>query len=168
MAHSPIGFVHLFSALLAMLTGAVVLLTPKGSAFHKRTGYVYVVSMLVLNATAFMIYQLFGKFGPFHGLALVSLVSLIGGMVPVLLRQRVKSWLHWHYYFMNWSVVGLYAAFWSETLSRTLPMGKFWPVVMGATAMTATIGSWLIRRNAARLLSVRQPTVQIQRSAVPA
>ena len=152
MVHSTIGLVHLSAALLAMVTGAIVLLNTKGGLLHKRVGYGYVGSMLILNFTAFLIYHLFGKFGPFHWLAAMSLLCLAGGMIPVLLRNRVNKWIYWHYYFMNWSVVGLYAAFWAEVLTRTLPMGQFWPVVIGATALTTALGSYLIRRNASRLL----------------
>ena len=152
MFHSTTGLVHLSAALLAMITGAIVLLNTKGGSLHKRVGYAYVVSMLLLNLTAFLIYHLFGKFGPFHWLAALSLICLTGGMIPVLLRHRINKWIYWHYYFMNWSVVGLYAAFWAETLTRTLPMGQFWPVVMVATTLTAVLGSYLIRRNASRLL----------------
>jgi uncharacterized membrane protein len=152
MFHSTIGLVHLVAALLAMVAGAVVLLNTKAGTFHKRAGYVYVACMLVLNATAFQLFHLFGRFGPFHWLALVSLASLLGGMLPVLFRRYVSGWMYWHYYFMNWSVVGLYVAFWAETLTRTLPMGHFWGVVVAATGLTAAIGSFLIRRHAARLL----------------
>ncbi|TAE29647.1 MAG: DUF2306 domain-containing protein [Cytophagales bacterium] len=155
MFHSTIGLVHLISALFAMLTGAVVLLNTKGGKLHVRIGYAYVVGMLALNATAFMIYDLFGKFGPFHWLALVSLISIVGGMVPTLLRKQVKDWLYWHYYFMNWSVVGLYAAFWAELFTRTLPGGKFWYIVVAASGITAFIGSRLIRRNVGRLVEER-------------
>jgi Predicted membrane protein (DUF2306) len=151
MFHTTIGLVHLISALLAMVAGGVVLLNTKAGTFHKRAGYVYVVLMLVLNGTAFQIYQLFGRFGPFHWLALVSLTSVLGGMLPVLFRRYVRDWLDWHY-FMNWSVVGLYAAFWAETLTRTLPMRQFWGIVVVATGLTGFIGSRLIRRHAARLL----------------
>jgi uncharacterized membrane protein len=156
MANSLIGYLHLASALLAMLTGAMVILKRKGSIFHKRVGYVYVGSMVAVNASAFLIYRLFGGFGPFHVLALVSLVSIAGGMVPALMRRQILSWQHWHYYFMNWSVVGLYAAFWAETFTRTLPIGHFWPVVVGASGGTIAVGSFLIRRNAARLLPKAQ------------
>jgi len=152
MIHSPIGLLHLISALLAVVTGSIVLLNAKGGAVHKRIGYVYVASMVVLNVTSFMIYRLFGTFGPFHILAIFSSVSILGGMVPVLFRHRVRDWLIWHYYFMNWSVVGLYAAFWAETLTRTLPMRQFWPIVAVATAVTTGIGGYLIRRNTVRFL----------------
>lgn len=157
MFHSTTGLIHLLSAVLAMLAGAVVLLNQKGGHLHRRAGYLYVVAMLVVNATAFTIFRVTGNFGPFHWLALISLASLAGGMLPLLGRRYVEGWLHWHYYFMNWSVVGLYAAFWAETLTRLLPMHVFWPVVVVATAGTAAIGSILIRRNAARLLPPATP-----------
>ncbi|QJD79709.1 DUF2306 domain-containing protein [Spirosoma rhododendri] len=154
MTLSTIGLVHLIAAFVALLTGTLIFFINKGGLLHRRIGYGYVVSMLVLNLSAFMIYRLFGKFGPFHVMALFSTASILGGMVPALFRHRVRNWLQWHYYFMNWSVVGLYAAFWAETFTRTLPMGQFWPIVVGATVTTTTVGAILIRRNAARFLSV--------------
>ena len=91
--HSTVGFIHLLSALLAMVAGSIVLLNTKGGLFHKRVGYVCVALMVVLNVTAFMIYHLFGKFGPFHALAILSMVGIAGGMVPVLLKQRISGWI---------------------------------------------------------------------------
>jgi uncharacterized membrane protein len=155
--HSPLGLIHISAALLAMLTGAIVLLRPKATTSHKRIGYVYVGSMVVLNATAFLIYHLFGKFGPFHIAALFSTVSIVGGMVPMFFRHRITGWLTWHYFFINWSVVGLYAAFWAETLTRLFPMRHFWPVVVVATLGTVVTGSILIRKNKHRFLPA--PTV---------
>ncbi|GAB2778808.1 putative membrane protein [Hymenobacter luteus] len=157
MFHSTTGLIHLLSALLAMLVGAVVLLNRKGGRLHRQIGYLYVVAMLVVNATAFTIFRVTGSFGPFHWLALASLVSLAGGMVPLLARRRLGGWLYWHYYFMNWSVVGLYAAFWAETFTRLLPMNVFWPVVVAATAGTTAVGARLIRRHAAHLLPPAAP-----------
>jgi uncharacterized membrane protein len=145
--HSPIGLIHITSAIVAMIAGAIVLLNRKATKFHKRTGYVYVGSMVILNTTAFLIYHLFGKFGPFHIAALFSTISILGGMVPMFFRKQITGWLELHYYFINWSVVGLYAAFWAETLTRLVPMAQFWPVVVAATAGTAITGSILIRKN---------------------
>ncbi|MBD2756792.1 DUF2306 domain-containing protein [Spirosoma validum] len=156
MIHSTLGLFHFISALLAMLSGAVVITKPKGGLFHRRIGYIYVSSMLLLNLTAFQIYHLFGRFGPFHALAIVSLFCLIGGIVPALLRQRIKNWIHWHYYFMNWSIVGLYAAFWAELFTRTLPINQFWPIVLVASSITSWIGAYFIRKHAPRLLALRK------------
>jgi uncharacterized membrane protein len=162
MIHSPVGLLHLLSALVAMVAGAVVLLNRKSGVLHKRMGYLYVAAMLVVNATAFFIYRVTGHFGVFHWFALGSLVSVAGGMVPALARRRISGWIYWHYYFMNWSVVGLYAAFWAETFTRLLPMSRFWPAVAAATAGTMLLGSVLIRRNAARLLPTRLPEMARQ------
>ncbi|TDE15591.1 DUF2306 domain-containing protein [Dyadobacter psychrotolerans] len=155
MFHSTTGLIHLSAAFIAMISGAFVLLNKKGGIFHKRVGYTYVISMYTLNITAFFIYYLFGKFGPFHALSVMSLICLSGGIIPAIFKKHVKNWLDWHYYFMNWSVVGLYAAFWAETLTRTLPVRQFWPLVFAAATVTAMIGSYLIRRNAKRLITER-------------
>ncbi|MBO0952566.1 DUF2306 domain-containing protein [Fibrella forsythiae] len=157
MFHSTTGLVHLLAALVALVSGSTVLLRPKRGRFHKRAGYVHLTSML-LNLTALLIYHLFGRFGPFHWLAVLGLLCLTGGMVPALLRSRINSWIYWHYYFMSWSVVGLFAAFWSETLTRDLPVGQFWPLVLLATLVTAMAGSFLIRRYAPRLLATGPTT----------
>lgn len=165
--HSPIGLIHIISAIIAMIAGAVVLLNPKATRFHKQIGYVYVVSMVVLNGTAFLIYHLFGKFGPFHVAAVFSTITIVGGMVPMFFRKQITSWLHWHYFFINWSVVGLYAAFWAETLVRLAPMGKFWPVVIAATVVTAITGSVLIRKNKNRFLPAAKKVSVNLTQAVP-
>ena len=150
--HSTTGAIHLVAALAAMLLGAAVILMTKGSLTHKRVGYAYVAAMILVNGSAFMLYHLFGKFGPFHVAALVSGTAIAGGMLPVLFRRYISGWPYYHYYFMNWSVVGLYAAFWSETLTRLLPMKQFWPVVALATGLTAFIGRYFINRYKTKLL----------------
>ncbi|GAB3697944.1 hypothetical protein GCM10027592_22560 [Spirosoma flavus] len=147
LIHSPAGALHLYAALAALVLGTCVLLLPKGSKTHKQVGYGYVVAMILVNVTAFMLYNLFGKFGPFHVAALFSGLSIIGGMLPIIFRRYVPGWFYYHYYFMNWSVVGLYAAFWAETLVRLFPMQQFWPVVVAATSLTAFMGTYLINRN---------------------
>ncbi|PPK87627.1 putative membrane protein DUF2306 [Neolewinella xylanilytica] len=118
--HDTVGLIHFLSALLALVTGAFVLYLPKGSSTHRRIGYVYAVTMIVMLITAFLIYALFGTFGPFHWLAVVSTLTLIGGMVPVLLRRPAANYLLYHFSFMYWSVVGLYLALFGE-LAAHLP-----------------------------------------------
>ena len=65
-----IGLIHLIVSIIAMITGIFVLLTKKGTIKHKQIGYVYTVSMVLVNVTAFMIYRLFGGFGIFHFFAI--------------------------------------------------------------------------------------------------
>lgn len=112
------GSFHLFVSILAMITGVMVLCMQKGTKTHKQIGYVYVVAMVLVNLTAFMIYRLFGGLGIFHFFAIVSLLTLFAGMYPILKRTG-KNYIYRHFIFMYWSVVGLYCAFCAEVLTRT-------------------------------------------------
>ena len=116
--HSNTGLIHLVFSIIAMITGGLVIGMKKGTTLHKRIGYIYSVSMIGLLMTAFMIYYLFDAFGIFHYMAVVSTITLIGGIVPAILKKPQERWLSLHYSFMFWSVAGLYAAFISEVLTR--------------------------------------------------
>lgn len=147
--HSNIGWFHFITAVLAMITGSIVLLNKKGTIFHKRIGYIYVASMLLLNVSSFFIMS-FGSFSLFHFFAIVSLLSVFGGMLPTI--KKGKNWFGYHFYFMNWSVVGLFCAFWAEVGTRFVDnMKDFWWMVALATVITAFIGSRIINREAKKL-----------------
>lgn len=111
------GLLHLIFSIFALVTGLLVLVSPKGTRRHRQIGYVYSVSMILLNGTAFMIYRLFGNFGIFHGFAIVSTLTLFAGLYPVFTRKD-KNYLLIHFNFMYWSVVGLYCALMAEIFSR--------------------------------------------------
>jgi len=147
--HSTIGWFHFITAILALLAGTIVLLNVKGTKFHKRVGYIYVVSMLGLNISSFFIIN-FGSFSLFHFFAIVSFFTVLAGMWAVWRRQ--KKWLVAHFYFMSWSVVGLYAALWSEIGTRfTTSMKDFWWMVALATFLTVAIGARIINKQAKKL-----------------
>ena len=150
MSFSTIGYIHLFFSVIAMITGLMVIFRTKGTQSHKRIGYVYVASMLALNVTSFFIVN-FNGFSIFHFFAIVSLVTIIGGMYPAI--KRINNWINYHYYFMSWSVVGLYCAFWSEVGTRFVKnMQDFWWAVAIATFATAFIGSMIINKNAKKFI----------------
>lgn len=111
------GLIHLIVSIIALITGLIVLLTTKGTKRHKQIGYIYAMSMLLVNLTAFMIYRLFGKFGIFHWFAVLSCLTLLAGMYPVLVKKS-NNFLLLHFNYMYWSVVGLYCAFCVEILTR--------------------------------------------------
>lgn len=117
MISGNIGLIHLLASIVAMITGIVILITKKGTKKHKQIGYVYVTSMLLVNFTAFMIYRLFGGFGIFHFFAIVSFLTLLAGMYPII-RRKGKNYIFKHFNYMYWSVVGLYCAFCAEVLTR--------------------------------------------------
>lgn len=150
-----LGWFHMACALVALGSGAAVLLRRKGTRIHRWTGWVYVGSMLALNATALMIYRLFGGFGPFHAAAILSLVTVLAGIVPAV-RRRPANWVEHHYWWMTWSYVGLCAAAVSEVATR-MPGFRFWWAVLVGTFAVVGIGARLIRRNAGPVLSRFRP-----------
>lgn len=150
--HSMTGFIHTLLALSAMVMGTIVLLRPKANKKHRIMGYIYSVIMLLVNVTALMIYN-FGSPNIFHFFAIVSLSTLSFGVWQAY-AKRGKNWLERHYYFMSWSVIGLYCAFWAETGTRTLQMKHFWWTVMLISMATALFGAFLIERYKSKYIKV--------------
>jgi len=139
--YSLTGWIHLFSSLVALVLGSWVLIVPKGTRQHRRLGYGYAVSMIILNSTAFMLYRLFGTFGPFHLAATASVISITLGLLAAIMKNRIKNWRAIHFSFMYWSVIGLYAAFFAEIVTRVdaIPISFFWKVTI-PTVATIAIG----------------------------
>lgn len=155
-----IGHFHHACAWLAIFAGAMVFLRRKGTTLHRRWGYTYFTAMLALNVSALTIYRLFGGFGVFHVAALVSLATIVAGLVPVVRRRPAGGWLEMHAQFMAWSYVGLMAAAVSEAVTRMpllrgfimsdwgpeSPGARFGIVVGVGTSLVVALGAWPIHR----------------------
>lgn len=151
---------HIVASISALIIGLWVVLTRKGTGLHRWLGYAYFFNMLGLNISALFIYRLTGHFGPFHGAAIASGITLIAGFVPAYLRYPRKGWLELHYEFMNWSYVGLVAAGVSEALTR-LPSSPFWLAVAFGSLMVFGVGGMLIARGRGKYhFEARQATGQ--------
>lgn len=137
--HGFTGAFHLVVALLAILFGTYILFSKKGTSIHKKVGYLYTTSMVLLNITAFMLYNINGKFNVFHIAAIVSSLTLLAGILPVLIKKPADNYVHYHFSFMYWSVIGLYGAFVSETMVR-IPATPFWTAVGIGTGLVMFIG----------------------------
>lgn len=146
------GLVHALLGIAALLFGLVVVLRRKGTRAHRRTGQAYVLSMLFLNVTGLMIYDLYGRFGPFHVAAAISLATVVAGFVPVYLRRPRMSWMAVHAIFMGWSYVGLLAAFISEIAVR-VPGVRFGTAVIVTTALVMAGGALLIHTRVPKIVS---------------
>lgn len=142
---STIGVIHTIFSVVALIAGTSVVMMQKGTRWHRTLGHVYLTSMLALNISALFIYRLFGRFGPFHALAIYSLIILAVGMVPVFTRRPKKSWLKWHAAAISGSYVGLVAAFFAEITSR-LPGTEqsFGPVVTVTSIVINAVGFYFI------------------------
>jgi len=139
IANNILGEIHLYAALLATVLGTYILIAKKGTKTHRQIGMVYFGMMLTVNITAFMIYRLYGGFGIFHLAAIFSLATLLAGMIPIM-REKSKSNMIKHISFMYWSVIGLYAAFVSETLTR-IPDKPFYNMLGIAVLLTTAAGA---------------------------
>lgn len=75
---SPAIQIHVYAAILAFFSGALVLWRRKGTASHKRWGKVWVALMVITALTSFFIHQirLVGPFSPIHIISLGTLISL--------------------------------------------------------------------------------------------
>ncbi len=145
----PMGLAHVIIALLAILFGTLIIFARKGTPYHRWIGRAYFASMLALNATALAIYELFGGFGVFHWMALVSLATLIAGYIPA--RTRTPGWMPRHAYCMSGSYVGLLAALASEILTRVPGFSMFGGVALASTVVIL-VGLWLMVRDFPRIL----------------
>ena len=123
------GLVHLISGILSLIFGGLVIVMKKGTMIHRRVGYIYVFNMIILILSSFGIYRLFGKFGLFHYLSLVSTFSLVAGMIPMFKKVKSPKDYETHFKRMYWSVAGLYAAFAAESFVRIPKFGSFWTAV---------------------------------------
>lgn len=153
LVSSPLGLIHLISAIIALITSVIVISSTKGTGFHKKIGLIYVLSMLILNVTALFIYELSGGFNAFHFFALLSLFSIFGGMYFPLFKRNSKDWVINHLEVMSWSVLGLYAAFSAEISVRFFPSQYFWSVVFLSGGVITTLGAFLIRKRKRHELS---------------
>ncbi|WP_299209306.1 DUF2306 domain-containing protein [uncultured Dokdonia sp.] len=153
MFSSVVGSIHFVASVIALISGTIVLCGMKGTKIHKKVGYIYAVSMLVVVSTSFMIYRLHGRFGILHWFSVVSSLSLLGGMLPMLLKKP-KNYMAYHFSFMYWSVIGLYCAFCAEIFTRIpiwLVLDKnvavlFYAMVGVSTAVVGGIGSIYFRK----------------------
>jgi uncharacterized membrane protein len=100
---------HVLAALSALGAGAAVLLMPKGTHTHRVIGAVYVLALVLVDVAALSLHRE-NSFGVFHALAVVSLVTIAVGLVPLLVGKRSPMVLTNHAYCMTWSYAGLVAA----------------------------------------------------------
>ena len=143
------GMFHTAFGTLALVFGGAIVALPKGRRLHRALGYAYLASMVLLNATAFRIYQFSGNFGPFHVLAVVSLLTLFVGFLPAKFRWPPGRWKESHLITMSWSYIGLWAAFATEITIR-LPFVRgvasaLWGTVIATTVAMLIGGAFLGR-----------------------
>ena len=71
--------IHAFAAITAFALGLVQLGAPKGTLPHRTLGWVWVVLMLVISASSFLIYgiRMWGPWSPIHILSVFTPIMLV-------------------------------------------------------------------------------------------
>jgi uncharacterized membrane protein len=152
---SNTGLIHFIASIFAILLGTLVLLLHKGTSRHKIIGRLYGLTMFVVLVTAFMTYRLFGNWGIFHWTAVISSLTLIAGLFPILTKRPTNNYISLHFSFMYWSVMGVYGAFVSETLVRMpkvvvesgIPNSVFYNMTGIGTAIVMGLGVYFFLKN---------------------
>jgi len=159
-----IGLMHLVFSFVAIGVGGWVVLLPKGTRWHRTLGHAYAWALIGLIATAFALYDLTGSFGPFHFAAVISAVTLSGGLWTALARRPRKEWIMAHAVWMSWSYIGLMSAFAAESLTRFV-MPQIAPLMSGNGQAwglfwtTVSVASFAVMGIGARLIKTRLPGV---------
>src|SRR5712664_506748 len=84
--------VHAFAAITAFALGVVQLTAPKGTLPHRTLGWVWVVLMLVISASSFLIHgiRMWGPWSPIHILSVFTPIMLVLGVLGAR-GQRERS-----------------------------------------------------------------------------
>jgi uncharacterized membrane protein len=92
---------HALAAVAAFALGLVQLALPKGTFPHRIRGWIWVLSMLVIAVSSFLIHQLrvWGPFSPIHLLSIFTLVTL---PIAVMHARRGRVAKH------QWAMLSLF------------------------------------------------------------
>src|SRR5258708_40228657 len=83
---------HAFAAMTAFVLGVVQLGAPKGTLPHRTLGWVWVVLMLVISISSFLIHgiRMWGPWSPIHILSVFTPVMLVVGLLAAR-GHRVRA-----------------------------------------------------------------------------
>lgn len=138
-----IGLLHAGAAVAALLLGLVTVARPKGTPRHRVLGGAYAVLLLVVDMAALAIPRDEAGLGPFQVLAVVSLVTVSVGIVPMWVLPRTEGVIAVHGITMSFSYVGLVAAGLSQAAAQALPDSSTVAVV-AASLVTFVLGTLVI------------------------
>jgi uncharacterized membrane protein len=84
--------VHAFAAMTAFALGIVQLSAPKGTLPHRTLGWVWVVLMVVISASSFLIHgiRMWGPWSPIHILSVFTPIMLVLGVLAAR-GHRVRT-----------------------------------------------------------------------------
>lgn len=121
---TTLGTVHAVLASAGIVIGLLQLWRRKGGALHRALGYAYVVTMLVADGSALLVFQFTGRLNVLHLGALINLLCIGAGLWPAMRSPRQRNWQDRHRVWMAGSYIGLLAAAATEFTVRTVPFAS--------------------------------------------
>ncbi len=132
-----LGSLHVGLALLAIGLGAQVLRDRKGTRQHRVRGRWFALALLGVNGAGFFVHQDTPGYGPFHLLAIVSVGTLLGGVMMARTAGSTRARVLNHAYFMCWAYAGLICAGIGQIAGALgAPVG---PVIVGALVISSVV-----------------------------
>jgi uncharacterized membrane protein len=93
MTASPAIQFHASAAMGALLLGVCQFMLPKGTAFHRAAGYVWVTAMVLVCISSFFIHEI-RMLGPFSAIHLLSAYTLVTATLAVMHARRGEIAAH--------------------------------------------------------------------------
>lgn len=146
-----LGTLHVVAAGAALVLGLVVLVRRKGDAAHVRLGRLYVGVMLAVSFPVLFVHDATGRPGPFHALAVVSLLTTALGWLSARRRPRSRPGVGAHATLMAWSFAGVLTAGLAQVANQRWPQESPWPV-LGVVGVSTLLGAVAVPRLVARAL----------------
>ncbi len=150
-SNDALGYFHMYTAIAALVVGAVVLARRKGDIAHRLLGLLYIFSMFATNITALIMYDFTGGPNFFHIAAAMSLATSIGALVAIVVyaSTRARLALETHMELMSWSYLGVVLAAVAEVITRGLGPQidgpeAFWTVFSISMAVSGVVGAALV------------------------
>ena len=95
LSATPVIQIHLAAALLALVSGTIMWLRPKGTKSHKFTGRLFMLLMLVTATSAIFIREINrGQFSWIHIFVLVTFVGVVQSLRAIKNRNIPKHIRH--------------------------------------------------------------------------
>ena len=156
--------IHLVSALLAIATGAVVFLLPKGGRRHRRWAYAYVAAMLTTTGVVAFVPATVLPFGNsgwgfFHLFILVGGISALVGIFALWKWKRTRdpAWLRNHQLRFTFSYAGLLMAGFSQLTTNprfglidSLTPAQFWASFVGTNLLILGVAMFFVGKYLAK------------------
>jgi uncharacterized membrane protein len=129
-----VGWLHSLACTIGLIAGALMLMRTKGTAAHRKTGWIYVIAMLVATITTFAIYHFDIRFAPlrvgpnifgiFHWESVATLGFLLLAVFAAP-RQARAPWAYLHPASMLATYYMLVGGLINELFVRLTPLRNF-------------------------------------------